>query len=484
MTFARRIARNTSILAVTHLLTYSISILAFSLLARYLHEDGLGRFNYISSILNLFFLFTSFGLDTLLVREIARQRERTRELIGAAIGLKLTLASLVAAAYYGYVWLSSEPAEIKQALSMAGLALWLLACSASLQSVFVAHERMELRGAVLLLLNLVQILGLVAVALMNRGLTATVWVYHVLGSGSGLILSAWLVSKYFDSASPLFSPVAWGMLLRQSISFFTAEIAGRVYFVADIVLVRHILLSDPLTGWYSAPKKLLEAVYLITAAGTQALYPALAHRFASEDVDPAHLFRMFFRLILLVALPLGTYLALCPEGIIDLVFGLGNFAPSVTILRSMGGLASLLICEGFLMYFAYVLHLERQVRRMALVRIPLTLAAHGLLIWKWGLGGAVAGLAVSDLFALGCCLWMIREKIGPLGLSQTSIRPLLFTACFAGVLWPFRSQSIWVTGLVAGAAYVFLLWGFGELRRRQLEQLGLIRPRPSGRSRA
>jgi len=72
---------------------------------------------------------------------------------------------------------------------------------------------------------------------------------------------------------------------------------------------------------------------------------------------------------------------------------------------------------------------------------------------------------------------MIRAKIGPLGLFRITIRPFFFTACFGGLLWPFRSESVWVTGLVAGLAYLFLLWLFGELRRRQLEQLGLVKER-------
>ncbi len=482
MSFARRIARNASILVVTHFLTYAISILAFSLLARHLHEDGLGRFNYISSVLNLFFLFTSFGLDTLLVREVARQRERTQELIGAVIGLKLTLATLVAVVYYTFVYFSSESVEIKQALSMAGLALWLLACSASLQAIFVAHERMELRGAVLLVLNLVQVSGLIAVALLDRKLTATVFVYHVLGAGSGMILGLWLIRKYFVAWRPGILLGVWADLLRQSVSFFTAEIAGRVYFVADVVLVRRILLDDSLTGWYSAPKKLLEAVYLITTAATQALYPALAHRFASEEADPAHTFREIFSRILLLAFPSGVFMALCAEGIIDLVFGLENFSRSVLILQLMGPVAALQICEGFIIYFAYVLHLEKQIRRVAIARIPLTLAADALLIWQGQLYGAVAALAMSNLFTVICCLAIVRRKAGPLGLRGMFFKPLLFSLLFAAPLWPVRHEAVWITVPVAGVVYLILLRLFGELGRRQLEELGWIKPSRSGGS--
>lgn len=99
MSFASRVAKNTSILLGTHFLTYPISLVVFALLARHLQEDGLGRFYYISSVLSLFFLCTSFGLDVLLIREVARRREQTGEYLGATLALKLLLSTGIAVVY-------------------------------------------------------------------------------------------------------------------------------------------------------------------------------------------------------------------------------------------------------------------------------------------------------------------------------------------------------------------------------------------------
>jgi len=475
MSFASRVARNTSILLGTHFLTYPISLVVFALLGRHLQEDGLGRFNYVSSVLSLFFLCTSFGLDILLVREVARRREQTRQYINAVLSLKLVLSSGVALVYFLYVFFSSEPTELKHAFYLAGLALWFTAWSNSFQAIFNAHEKMIYRGITLLALNLVQLFGVIVVILLDRRLVSSVLVYHVLGSASGMLTAGYWIHTRFTPFRPRLAVGLWKDLLRQSISFLPVEVAGRIYLLADIVLVRLILSSDSMTGWFSASKKLLEAVHLITSALTQALYPALAHRFASAESDPRATFRQMFKLILLLALPTGIFIAFCARGIIDLVYGLERYEESVHLLRGFGLVAIVMICDAFVTYFAFVLRLERAVRRVALTRIPLNVAASALLIYFWGAMGGVVACGLSSVYNLTACAFLVRRQLGALGLLRVMGKPLLVNACFALLLWPMRSWNILAAVAVAGAGYALLLWVFRELGRQQLEQMGLLR---------
>ncbi len=474
MSFASRVAKNTSILLGTHFLTYPISILIYGWLARHLHEDGFGRFEYVSSLLTFAYLCTGLGLDILLVREVARRRERTAEYLGAILSLKLLLSIFVTGAYYVMVWLSDEPAEVKHALYWAGLAIGFTSWSMSFQAIFNAHERMSFRGLTLLGLNLVQLGGVIAVVLLDRRLAAAVLVYHVFGSASGMLLAAFLVRRYFCPLRPRAAVRQWKELLRHSLSFFAAEVAGRVYFRADIILLR-LLTTDSITGWFGASKKVLEAIHLVTSALTQALYPAMVHRFASPGASRMETFRQMSRFILLIALPSGLFVLFCARGIIELIFGLQHYDSSVRLLQAMAPVTALLIYDSFVTYFAFVLHLDRAVRRVALGRIPLTVIIDYLLIKGWGAPGAVVALGLSNLYNLGCYLLLIRRTLGPLGLMRLARKPLLINGCFALLLWPMGEWNLFLAMGVAGVGYAILLWVFRELSRQRLQQMGLLR---------
>ena len=474
MSFTSRVAKNTSILLGTHFLTYPISILIYGWLARHLHEDGFGRFEYVSSLLTFAYLCTGLGLDILLVREVARRRERTAEYLSAILSLKLLLSAVVTAAYYTIVWLSKEPAEVKQALYLAGLAIGFTSWSMSFQAVFNAHERMSLRGITLLGLNLVQLGGVIAVVLLDRKVAAAVLVYHVFGSASGMLLAAFLVRRCFCQVRSRAVVRRWKELLRHSLSFFAAEVAGRVYFRADIILLR-LLTTDSITGWFSASKKVLEAIHLVTSALTQALYPAMVHRFASPGESRMDTFRQMSKFILLIALPSGLFVLFCARGIIELIFGLQHYEPSVRFLQAMGPVTALIIYDGFVTYFAFALHLDRSVRRVALVRIPLTVVIDYLLIKEFSAPGAVVALGLSNLYNLGCYLFLIRRTLGPLGLVRVARKPLLINGCFALLLWPIREWNVFPAMAAAAAGYAGLLWVFRELSRQRLQQVGLLR---------
>jgi len=474
MSFVSRVARNTAILIITHFITYAISIVVLGALGRYLGPDGYGQFEYVGSILSLFYLFASMGLDFLLVREVAGRRPQTGEYLSAVLSLKLVLFLVVAALYYGFVGGAAQSPEVVRALGFAGIAILFTSLSTSFQAVFNAHERMGFRSVTYLALNLVQLIGILVLIRVQGGVVGAVFVYHVLGSASGMLVAGASVWRYFTPVRLRAVPRLWVRFLRQSISFFTSEVAGRVYFRGDIILLREIVRVDNIVGWFSASKKILEALHMFTSALTHALYPALAHRFASGQEDRAGMLRAMSRVILLIAMPMGVFLVVCAPGIIDLIFTREEFGPSVPLLRALGPVAALLVYDTFITYFAFVLKLERSVRRISLTRIFFTLGVDIVLIKLWGAMGAVLGAGLSNCYNLGWCLWLVRRQLGPLELHRALVKPLAVSGCFAVILYPMRDWPILGVMPVAGIAFAALLWIFGELGREQLRQMGWL----------
>jgi len=144
---------------------------------------------------------TTFGMDTLLIREVARSRRTDLEILPAALGIQLALSILFMAGIFLLgSRLSSKTPETVLALKLYSFSLLPLAFTTVYSAVLRAFERMDLY----LLLNFVaaacQTLFALAILLEGGGLLALTWgllAVQVLSAIAG----AWLCARWIPSFS-------------------------------------------------------------------------------------------------------------------------------------------------------------------------------------------------------------------------------------------------------------------------------------------
>jgi O-antigen/teichoic acid export membrane protein len=148
----RRIRRNSFWLLLARLVTQGQLVMFTVLVARGLGVVGFGQYAFVAAVIFLGNVATTFGTDTLLIREVARTRRAAAGLIPSAlwIQLMLSVAWLIVVAI-GADTLNGQSAEVVQAVQVYSLSLFPLAFFTVFTAVLRAHERM----AVYLLLNVV-----------------------------------------------------------------------------------------------------------------------------------------------------------------------------------------------------------------------------------------------------------------------------------------------------------------------------------------
>lgn len=91
----KRYFNNTSWLFAEKIIRMIIGFLVLAWIAKYLGPEDFGVFNYVQSYVILFSGLATLGLDTILVRELVKNPEKTNVYLGTVFGLKL-LGSIVA----------------------------------------------------------------------------------------------------------------------------------------------------------------------------------------------------------------------------------------------------------------------------------------------------------------------------------------------------------------------------------------------------
>lgn len=325
---ARRVGKNSIWLLLAKLVT-QLQLLGLTILiARRLGEATFGQYALISSVVVLGNVFTTFGTDTLLIRQTARARQVDVPELPAALTLQLILSVLFIAGIW--LWTAvSHPmtGEFSGAVRLYALSLLPLAFFSVFTAVLRGFERMDL--------YLVAGFGSSIVQLI------IVWVALMIGGGlfeiMGALLMVQLISTIFTYALckmgvPDFA-IHFDLSFRNVLSLLKAAWPLALLSVLGVAYLRlgifslSILGSDTQTGLFSAVSRIVEALKFGHIALLGALLPALSglHAIPSttrlEKVEVSRLFKQSAAGLLVLGMAGAITLALLAHPLIVFIYG-------------------------------------------------------------------------------------------------------------------------------------------------------------------
>ena len=143
MNQVQRIVKNIGVTGFAQVLTSLMAFVLLLYLARILGEADFGKYSFAISLTTLLATFTDLGVNQLLVREIARDKDLSESYISNAVILKVPLGVMTLALVPILSWLLSLSGDITMLLYLFGFYNVLLTVSGTYLSLFQAWERME-----------------------------------------------------------------------------------------------------------------------------------------------------------------------------------------------------------------------------------------------------------------------------------------------------------------------------------------------------
>jgi len=288
----KRLGWNSLWLLLARVGAQGLMILLSVVLARRLGANGFGQYAFMASAVALGNVFTTFGTDAWLIREVARSRQALSPSLSMALAIQLAFSLL----WIGVMWLGvgmvwpdeSETARAVQLYSLALLPLALYGvCSAALRG----YERMDiflwlsLAGAFINLAGVVIFVRPASNILVAAGVLLACQV-----AAAGLAFALCLAYVPGFAFAGRLSTAALRQILRTvwplALLSVLALIAQRL-----AVLLLPALASDEVTGQFAVAQRLVEASKLGHYAVLGALFPAAMGLGARPDPATASLWR-------------------------------------------------------------------------------------------------------------------------------------------------------------------------------------------------
>ena len=143
MTSARKIAKNTSVLLISQIISYSLAFFYTIYTARYLGVGGFGIISLALAITGIFGILMDLGQTQLTVRESSRNKNLASKYLNNIITIKFILSFVTFGIIFLVVNLIGYPQQTSDVVYIITLSIIIGAFTGIFNSLFQAFEKME-----------------------------------------------------------------------------------------------------------------------------------------------------------------------------------------------------------------------------------------------------------------------------------------------------------------------------------------------------
>ena len=381
-----------------------LAVVFIALVARRLAPASFGQFTFFAATVFIGNTFTSFGTDTLLIREIAKVR-RITSLVHRAIALQVVLSVL-----WCFVLILLR---VQIPFLILSLSLFPLAAFSIVSALLRAFERMDLFWGLSLMSAFIQILCAI---LASDLFTLCIWLLV------GNALTSVLALRVFSILMPgfhLFPPMDFRPLLPIVLPFAALTVLSVVSQRLG-VLSTSVLIGDAATGLFSAAARILDGMKLGHYAVLGALLPRLsrgAHR-STQD------YRIAFVGLLGISIFLAGAVVFFAHPIIYYLFG-ERYMLAANILNVIAWSLVPYTISAFLSVDLVVHGKERTLLKTTIISLAVWVFLFVWWINSYGLiGGAFAALIGEVIQAIILLLISLNNRKVTEGIDLPNIGTL------------------------------------------------------------
>ncbi|MFH1456802.1 MAG: flippase [Patescibacteria group bacterium] len=477
MVKANTLTQNTTYYTVALVLQKVIAFVYFTLLARSLGVEDLGKYSFAFSFTTIFSVLVDLGMSSILTREIAKDRARAQSILSNVIGLKLVMSVLIYVLVVVMVNILGYSAIVKNLVYITGLIMLLDNFSTSFWATLRGNQNLKYESIGIVIFEIL---------LCSLGL---IFLYN--GMGVAWVVVATLIGSFFFVCFSFYHAhrrlglefkAVWDSkilktLFKISWPFALMGIFARLNTQIDTVFLSKIgcagEMCDTNVGIYSIATKITLAVHFIPLAFTAALFPALSEYFISNKEKFARIFEKSMRYMMIVGVPLSLGIYSLAPTFVPQVFG-SEYVGSITPLR-------ILIVSLIFMFLTFPIGsllnaASRQLRNSmqvgvaVLVNIILNLILIPKMLYNGAAWASFASTVVMLALGLQTAPKIVQFSKRPLVLSF--MRTLFSGIVMAFVLGALLNRVHFIFLIPVGVIMYFIILFFsGEMKRNDINEI-------------
>jgi O-antigen/teichoic acid export membrane protein len=466
---AGRVAKNSFAPIVLQLFNKAIDMAFIALALRIFTQEQAGDYDFVTSyVIMSAGVFLDFGLNTLLQREVSRDRLLANRYLVNTILLRLVLSAVVAPLLFLFVvgWsVLSEPLgqEAIWAIALFAVGLAVSSLSAGLTALFNAYEEMEYPAAITTVTTIARAALGTGALLLGWGLIGLGGVSIVVNLLTLGILGTLALRRYFR---PRWEPDT-GLqkeMVRESYPLMVNNLLSWQFFRIDKALVKAIRGAAELGRYTAVSFRIVDAINIIPASFTIALFPLMSRYATSTKDSLARAYALALQVLVIIALPLAVAITFLAHPIANLLGGSQYLPDSAIALQLLIWSIPLGFINSVTHYVLIALNEQRYLTRCFVIGVAFTAVANWLFIEPYGYRASAVLHIFSELALLIPFYIGLRRHLLPVPWARLVWRPVLAAAGMAALPALLPDVSVGFTLPVGGVVYLGVLLALGTFR--------------------
>ena len=472
----QRFIRNLAAILTSDVLNRGTTFVIYILVARQLGTYAFGQMSLALTLFYSFQVVASFGMQTLVTREIAQDESSAAKYLANSLLLGLVTSVSATALLVGAVVALNYPAETRDLIMVTAIGLVPFTIGTICESVIRGLEKMHLIAIVQVPVNLLKVLATVYLLFWTTGTVLQVVLIIVIArflvGVSLLIITAYQTGQWLPS---LFDrSFAWS-ILRRSTTFVGIDAFTAWWTSLNIVLLSK-LATESDVGLYNAAAQLMIPMAIFYQSVMFAAFPIMCRKYENTAKSMTRVTNRLVELLLIMAIPGTVGLLIVAEPALEFVYKGKDFVGAVDVIRLT---AFILILKALTFTLGHVLlagSREQTTLRILIVNLIVGFVLGWVLIYYFGLIGAAIAALLGRLVDAAQHYRPLKDVVARIEFGSIVWKPIIASLVMAGYLMFFRDQYLPVLILSAIAVYFTVLiafetWmvgGFHNLRERYL----------------
>ena len=422
---ARRIYKNTIYLGAAEVVSRVLQFVVMLYATRLLSQEHFGKFSFALSLSLIAIVLADLGINTLLVREISRNRGLANKYFVNAFSVKAILSVVAYLLIVIVLNILNYPQDTRQIVYVIWVFTIFSTFTELFYSIFRAFEMMFYDALLKVLRMTILTSAAIYVLFKGYGLLAFSYTFVVVEFIIVLIALSIVLKKFFKLKIMIdFAFIK--SLIKKALPFGLAFVFGMIYFFIGSVMLSKIR-GDVEVAVYSVAYNIALAVLFVPTVYTNAIYPVLSRYYKEGKKELRILYEKSFKYLYIIGLPLSVGIFLLADRLIYFFYG-KTYAGSIIALQ----IISFYLFIKFINFlFGTILSsINRQGKRMigqgvtALFNIVLNL----LLIPKIGYVGAAWATFATEIFLFIVYYWYVSKNWYFYNFGNILVKPIIAVA--------------------------------------------------------
>ncbi len=503
------VARNSLAPIILNLFNRGIDFGFAFIMLRILGPEGSGIYTYAGFIFGWFDIFTNFGLNVFLTREVARDPSKAWRYFYNTSVLRLVLMLIGVVLLLGFLsarqgLAGSTPLTQEALIAIGLLYIGLLpnSLSTGMSALFYAFQQAEYPAAISTVATICKVIFGLAALVLGYGViglaaasivTNTITLVIMVWVGRGLLTpppNPLPASKVGEPEPPAqLSPINEGgsrrdyrpdgKLIRGMVGegwpLMLNHFLATIFFQIDVVIIQYFQ-GDTVVGQYGVAYKWINALNVIPAFFTMALLPVMSRQAHEDKAALKRNYGLAIKLLVSTALPVAvvfTALAFILTGIL----GGSQYLPE-------GALATQLMIwsipigwiNSLTQYVLIALDLQRRITRAFFIAVSFNIISNLIFIPLYSYRAAAVTTILSELALLIPFALILQGAVGRIEWVRLLWKPVVAAGAMVVVVLVMAGFSQIIAVMVGSAVYLGILLVLKPLDADELERLTPIIP--------